>query len=128
MGFIQIIEIETTRPDEVEALVSEWRAKTARDADRAAWNLHQRQRSTKHVPSNRRVPILRGGHGQLRTRGDGLTLGEDARAVRRANALPQSRRAKLRGVVMGDSRDFPHENGCPLTGFANFEDEVPAGT
>ena len=29
MGFIQIIEIETTRPDEVETLVSEWRAKTA---------------------------------------------------------------------------------------------------
>jgi hypothetical protein len=28
MAFIQIIEIETTRPDEVEALVSEWRAKT----------------------------------------------------------------------------------------------------
>ena len=28
MGFIQIIEIETTRPDEVEALVSEWRAQT----------------------------------------------------------------------------------------------------
>jgi hypothetical protein len=28
MGFIQIIEIETNRPDEVEALVSEWRAKT----------------------------------------------------------------------------------------------------
>ncbi len=28
MGFIQIIEIETTRPDEVEALVSEWRTKT----------------------------------------------------------------------------------------------------
>ena len=45
MGFIQIIEIETTRPDEVEALVSEWRTKTegtrtaqrgtfARDRDR----------------------------------------------------------------------------------------------
>ena len=29
MGFIQIIEIETTRPDEVEALVGEWRAATA---------------------------------------------------------------------------------------------------
>jgi hypothetical protein len=28
MGFIQIIEIETTRPDEVEALTSEWRAQT----------------------------------------------------------------------------------------------------
>ncbi len=28
MGFIQIIEIETTKPDEVEALVSEWQAKT----------------------------------------------------------------------------------------------------
>jgi hypothetical protein len=30
MAFIQIIEVETTRPDEVEALVSEWRAKTGR--------------------------------------------------------------------------------------------------
>ncbi len=29
MGFIQIIEIETTRPDEVEALVDVWRAKSA---------------------------------------------------------------------------------------------------
>ena len=29
MGFIQIIEIETTRSDEVEALVDAWREKTA---------------------------------------------------------------------------------------------------
>ena len=29
MAFIQIIEIETTRPDEAEALVAEWRAQTA---------------------------------------------------------------------------------------------------
>lgn len=28
MAFVQIIEFETSRPDEVEALVSEWRAKT----------------------------------------------------------------------------------------------------
>ena len=28
MAFIEIIEIETTRSDEVEALVDEWRAKT----------------------------------------------------------------------------------------------------
>lgn len=46
MAFIQIIEIETSRPDEVEALVGEWRAQTAgkrtaqrgtftRDRDRA---------------------------------------------------------------------------------------------
>jgi quinol monooxygenase YgiN len=28
MPFIQIIEFDTTRPDEVEALVDEWRAKT----------------------------------------------------------------------------------------------------
>ena len=28
MAFVQIIEIETSRPDEVEALVDEWRAKT----------------------------------------------------------------------------------------------------
>ncbi len=29
MGFVQIIEIETTRPDEIEALVGGWRANTA---------------------------------------------------------------------------------------------------
>jgi hypothetical protein len=29
MAFIQVIEVMTTRPDEVEALVSEWRAQTA---------------------------------------------------------------------------------------------------
>jgi hypothetical protein len=28
MAFVQIIEIETTRPDEVEALISDWRGKT----------------------------------------------------------------------------------------------------
>ncbi|MFZ0251456.1 MAG: hypothetical protein WAL61_16040 [Acidimicrobiales bacterium] len=28
MAFVQIIEIETTKPDEVEALVSGWRAET----------------------------------------------------------------------------------------------------
>jgi hypothetical protein len=28
VGFIQIVEIETTKPDEVEALVGEWRTKT----------------------------------------------------------------------------------------------------
>jgi hypothetical protein len=28
MAFVQVIEFETTRPDEVEALVGEWRAKT----------------------------------------------------------------------------------------------------
>jgi hypothetical protein len=29
MPFVQIIEFETTRPDEVQALVGEWREKTA---------------------------------------------------------------------------------------------------
>ncbi len=29
MAFIQVIEITTTRPDDVEALVGEWRTKTA---------------------------------------------------------------------------------------------------
>ena len=29
MAFIQVIELTTTRPDEVEALVSEWQAQTA---------------------------------------------------------------------------------------------------
>ena len=34
MGFIQIIEIETARPEDVEALVSEWR--TATEGSRSA--------------------------------------------------------------------------------------------
>ena len=29
MAFVQIIEFTTTRPDEVEALVAEWRTKTS---------------------------------------------------------------------------------------------------
>jgi hypothetical protein len=39
MAFVQIIELETTRPDDVEALVSEWRAKTegARKAQRGTF-------------------------------------------------------------------------------------------
>jgi hypothetical protein len=39
MAFVQIIEIETTKPDEVEALVGEWRAKTegARKAQRGTF-------------------------------------------------------------------------------------------
>jgi hypothetical protein len=39
MAFIQIVEIETTRPDEVEALVGEWRMQTAgrRTAQRASF-------------------------------------------------------------------------------------------
>jgi hypothetical protein len=34
MGFIQIIDLETTRPDDVEALVGEWR--TATEGSRSA--------------------------------------------------------------------------------------------
>ncbi len=39
MAFVQIIELETTKPDDVEALVSEWRAKTegARKAQRGTF-------------------------------------------------------------------------------------------
>ncbi len=39
MAFVQIIEIETTKPDEVEALVGEWRARTegARKAQRGTF-------------------------------------------------------------------------------------------
>ena len=37
MAFVQIIEFETTKRDEIEALVAEWREKTAgrRTAQRA---------------------------------------------------------------------------------------------
>jgi hypothetical protein len=40
MAFVQIIEIETTRPDEVEALISDWRAKTegTRKAERGTFS------------------------------------------------------------------------------------------
>jgi|SRR5258707_6438989 hypothetical protein len=39
MGFIQVIEIETAKPDQVEALVSEWRTKTegSRSAQRGTF-------------------------------------------------------------------------------------------
>jgi hypothetical protein len=39
VAFVQIIEIETTRPDQVEALVAEWRATTegARRAQRGTF-------------------------------------------------------------------------------------------
>ena len=33
MAFVQIIEFTTTRPDEVEALVGEWRSKTSGGAE-----------------------------------------------------------------------------------------------
>ena len=48
MGFIQIIEIETTRPDEVEALVSEWRAQTEgrRTAQRGTFTRDRDQPNT----------------------------------------------------------------------------------
>ncbi len=50
MGFIQIIEMETTRPDEVEALVSEWRTKTegTRTAQRGTFT-KDRDRPNTHV-------------------------------------------------------------------------------
>ncbi|HVA10197.1 MAG TPA: hypothetical protein VNG12_26065 [Acidimicrobiales bacterium] len=50
MGFIQIIEIETTRSDEVEALVDSWREKTAgrRTAQRGTFT-RDRDRSNVHV-------------------------------------------------------------------------------
>lgn len=48
MGFIQIIEIETSRPDEVEALVGQWRAATAgrRTAQRGTFTKDRDRRNT----------------------------------------------------------------------------------
>ena len=50
MGFIQIIEIETTSPDEVESLVSEWRTNTEgiRTAQRGTFT-KDRDRSNTYV-------------------------------------------------------------------------------
>jgi len=50
MAFIQIIEITTTQPDEVEALVSEWRTKTAgrRTAQRGTFT-QDRERPNTYV-------------------------------------------------------------------------------
>ena len=50
MGFVQITEIETSRPDEVEALVSDWRAKTegVRKAQRGTFT-KDRDRSDTYV-------------------------------------------------------------------------------
>ena len=50
MAFVQIIEFTTTRPAEVEALVSEWRTKTAgrRTAQRATF-IQDRERPNTYV-------------------------------------------------------------------------------
>jgi hypothetical protein len=50
MAFVQIIELETTRPDDVEALVGEWRAKTegARKAQRGTFT-KDRDRPNRYV-------------------------------------------------------------------------------
>ena len=50
MAFVQIIEFTTTRPDEVEALVSEWRTKTAgrRTAQRGTFT-QDRERPNTYV-------------------------------------------------------------------------------
>jgi len=50
MAFVQIIEFTTTRPHEVEALVSEWRTKTAgrRTAQRGTFT-QDRERPTTYV-------------------------------------------------------------------------------
>ena len=50
MAFVQIIELETTRPDDVEALVSEWRVKTegARKAQRGTFT-KDRDRPNRYV-------------------------------------------------------------------------------
>ena len=48
MPFIQIIELRTTRPDEVEALVKEWQAQTAgrRTAQRGTFTQDRDQPDT----------------------------------------------------------------------------------
>ncbi len=50
MAFIQVIEITTTRPDDVEALTSEWRTKTAgrRTAQRVTFT-EDRERPNTYV-------------------------------------------------------------------------------
>jgi len=50
MRFVQIIEFTTTRPDEVESLVSEWRTKTAgrRTAQRGTFT-QDRERPNTYV-------------------------------------------------------------------------------
>ena len=63
MAFVQIIEIETTRPDQVEALVGEWRSKSEGTRGSAARDLHQGQRPSGHLRADRRVPLVRGRHG-----------------------------------------------------------------
>ncbi|HEY2563200.1 MAG TPA: hypothetical protein VGI44_05780 [Acidimicrobiales bacterium] len=48
MSFIQVIEFTTTRPDDVEALVSEWRAQTEgrRSAQRATFTMDREKPNT----------------------------------------------------------------------------------
>ena len=85
MAFVQIIEIETTRPDEVEALVSEWRAKTegTRKAQRGTFTKDRDRPETyvqivefpspKHA-ANSRLPETASFAEKLRTLCDGPLL------------------------------------------------------
>ena len=61
MAFIQLIEITTTRPDAVEALVSEWRMKTSgrRTAQRGTFT-QDRERPNTYVQNPRVCGIERG--------------------------------------------------------------------
>jgi hypothetical protein len=65
MSFIQLIEIATTRPDEVELLVAEWRAQTVGRSRGPTRHFHTGQRATEHLSPDRGVSFLRGCDSEL---------------------------------------------------------------
>ena len=70
MALVQIIEFTTTRPDEVEALVREWRSKTSgRRTDRRP---SHRTETARTPMADRGFSVLRGGDVQFGPPRDGV--------------------------------------------------------
>ena len=70
MAFIQIIEVTTTHPEEIQELVEEWSAKNPRQAHRGSLNPRRGSRAARYLRPDRGVPVLPRSHGQLRPPGD----------------------------------------------------------
>jgi hypothetical protein len=137
MAFVQIIEIETTRPDEVEALVSQWRAKTegTRKAQRGTFT-KDRDRPDLYVqivefPSyedamaNSQLSETAAFAEKLRALCDGPLLFRnlDVRSVEELWRHTRLKEERTMGRKVADCRDFPSESGCTLT-ISGEENEV----
>ena len=65
MAFIQIIEFQTGRIDEFDALLDQWLTAVQGLADRHSVGAHQGPRPAQHLRADRGVPELREGSGEL---------------------------------------------------------------